>query len=280
MEANRYVVGFDGSAGARAALRWALDAAATTGRAVDAVAAWHLPVATGSPWAPLPQLEDVETLRDGYDLSLERAAKEVRGEVDGAPEIDVRVLTGFAGPALVDAAAGAHALVVGRRGRGGFLGLLLGSVADHCVHNAAVPVVLVPPEERSGCRRVVAGIDGSARSDAALRWAAAEAASLGLPLVALHAWSYLDQPGEFDADFDESAARAGAAEQVARVLGNAEVTVEVVNDLPARSLIERSKAGDLVVVGRRGMGAIREALLGSVSRQLAHHAPHTVVVVP
>ncbi len=51
--------------------------------------------------------------------------------------------------AILDAAAEASLIVVGSRGRGGFTGLLLGSVSQHLINHASCPVVVVPPVERS-----------------------------------------------------------------------------------------------------------------------------------
>lgn len=44
-----------------------------------------------------------------------------------------------------DAARGGSLLVVGSRGRGGFTGLLLGSVSQQIAQHATVPVVIIPP---------------------------------------------------------------------------------------------------------------------------------------
>ena len=280
MDSDRLVVGFDGSAGARDALRWALELALRDGRSVEAVGVWRVPVVAVSPWVPLPPPVDFDESLRLHEENLAAAIEDVRRDVSGAPAVALGVVEGFAGSALVEHAAGAGLLVVGRRGRGGFAGLLLGSVADHCLQNASAPVALVPPGPPRPIRAVSAGIDGSEHARDALRWAADEASRLGVDVVAVHAWSWLDQVGDFDPEYGRDEARAQATQQVRDTLGDRAVEVALVNDLPARALMERSAAGDLVVVARRGLGAVREVLLGSVSRELAHHAPSTVVVIP
>jgi nucleotide-binding universal stress UspA family protein len=59
--------------------------------------------------------------------------------------VDHVVTEGSPARTLLDEARGADLLVVGSRGRGGFAGLLLGSVSQHCVHHAPCPVVVVRP---------------------------------------------------------------------------------------------------------------------------------------
>jgi nucleotide-binding universal stress UspA family protein len=51
---------------------------------------------------------------------------------------------------VIDVAKGADLLVVGSRGRGGFAGLLLGSVSSQVAHHAPCPVAVVPPERHDG----------------------------------------------------------------------------------------------------------------------------------
>ena len=137
--------------------------------------------------------------------------------------------------------------------------------------------------------RVVVGVDGSSASKAALAWALDEARARGATLEVVTAWSYLDQPPEkeggqsrFRPDFGEDDALRildGALAEVAGDDPGVEIIRTVVCELAPRALLDASAGADLVVVGARGLGGVREALLGSVSQEIVHHATCPVVVV-
>ena len=131
---------------------------------------------------------------------------------------------------------------------------------------------------------IVVAVDGSPGSQRALAWAVAEARVRNAPLRVVRAWSYLDQPGEhFDPAYGEDDARRGIDEAIA-ALGDAADGVEiervVVCDLPARAVLEAAAGAELLVIGKRGMGGFKGLMLGSVSQQVAQHAPCPVVIVP
>lgn len=132
------VVGIDGSESSKDALRWAVRQAEMTGAELVAVTAWHLP----EMYAYVSRDYDV----DAADL-VDCVLKEV---LDPSLTVQVtpRVVEGRAASVLIDASKDADVLVLGTRGHGGFAGLLLGSVSQHCVHHAACPVVVVPPGKR------------------------------------------------------------------------------------------------------------------------------------
>lgn len=131
---------------------------------------------------------------------------------------------------------------------------------------------------------VAVGVDGSAGSQRALRWAASYARATGARLRAIRAWSYLDQPAErFDPAWGEEQARRGLEEALAALgeeLAGVEVDRLLVCDLAAPALLEAAKDADVMVVGSRGLGGFQGLLLGSVSSQVVNHAPCAVVVVP
>jgi nucleotide-binding universal stress UspA family protein len=134
------VVGVDGSAGAKAALRWAVAEARLRNSPVLAVHAWTFDYPYwGDALGLYTSLGIDRNNRAAEDL-LERAIADVG--TDGI-EIDRKVVQGPAAEALVQAASPRDLLVVGSRGHGGFTGLLLGSVSQQCVHHAPCPVVVV-----------------------------------------------------------------------------------------------------------------------------------------
>lgn len=138
---HRIVVGVDGSAPSKAALRWAIRQAELTGASVEAVTSWHYPVMAGYGWAPVAGTTD-----NDFDSIASRLVSEAIAECADPGctiKISATVREGNAAQVLLDAALGADLLVVGSRGHGGFAGALLGSVSQHCVHHATCPIVIV-----------------------------------------------------------------------------------------------------------------------------------------
>ena len=124
--------------------------------------------------------------------------------------------------------------------------------------------------------RIVVGVDGSEHSKVALRWALREAVLRGAELDVLHVSSPSEPPSEQLAD-------ARQLEAVVHEVVGEDVSVPVHHHLvdgpPAQALLEAAKRADLLVVGSHGHRAYGGLRLGSVSQQVADHAPCPVVVV-
>lgn len=175
--AGRIVVGVDGSQGSQAALHWALHEARLrkvpvhvvlawryhptgTDPAANTVAAMRGPVGVTVPDAPEPIAADIG-MYDG-ESGVHRAAAEasVHGLVESiataagnrdraehptdTPPITYEAVEGHPAKVLLDAVSPADLMVVGSRGHGELMGVLLGSVSHHVVMHAACPVVVVP----------------------------------------------------------------------------------------------------------------------------------------
>lgn len=141
---GRIVVGVDGSKPSRDALRWALDEARLRGAPVEVVYAWRYPVMTYAPGIMAPPIYARDDLADEARRILDATVEAVTGDITPDIALDAVVVEGPAAQALVKRAGPGDLLVVGHRGRGGFMGLLLGSVAEQCSTHAQCPVVIVP----------------------------------------------------------------------------------------------------------------------------------------
>ena len=138
---ERIVVGIDGSAESHMALQWAVDEARLRGAQLGVVHAWQ-PIAIGAyPYGGTAAFDPAD-LEAGATALADEAMADVDVSGLGSPPT-VTIPCASPASALVEAAKGAAMVVVGSRGRGGFTGLLLGSVSQQVVHHAPCPVVIV-----------------------------------------------------------------------------------------------------------------------------------------
>jgi nucleotide-binding universal stress UspA family protein len=135
------VVGVDGSNASRRALEWAVGEAEAHGNSVLAISTYLIPtMATAVPGS------DIQELADRCQKILATEISEA-SKGHSSVRIEAKVVEGPAAQVLIDASKPASALVVGSRGHGGFVGLLLGSVSQQCVTHADCPVMVVRPVE-------------------------------------------------------------------------------------------------------------------------------------
>jgi nucleotide-binding universal stress UspA family protein len=289
---DRVVVGVDGSPGGRAALVWALAAAARAGAEVEVVSAFPVDLSWIAP--DLLDPRRVEEIRSDTEARLRVSVAEamedpaVRGTArDATVPVHVTVVPGDPAETLVARAEDAGLLVVGSRGRGAVKSALLGSVALHCAAHSPCPVVVVHPGAPTAAPRVVVGIDDSSGAHADLREAVAHARRLGARVEAVLVcqpvtyWSDATAPvppvGE-----SVDAARARAERMVTAALGagphpDVEVVVEV--GTPGDVLVRRSAGAGLLVVGSRSRSRLAGLALGSVALHCVVHASCPVLVV-
>jgi nucleotide-binding universal stress UspA family protein len=141
------VVGHDGSGCAQEALTWAAQLADRARWPLHVVRAWRIATAPKPPsWEPgyVPPITDYEK---AVQADLESDVAAVLGP-ERTRTVTCHVVHAPPVRALIEAAEGAEVLVVGARGRGGFAGLLLGSVSDQVTHHAPCPVTVVRSDRK------------------------------------------------------------------------------------------------------------------------------------
>ncbi|HEV7899597.1 MAG TPA: universal stress protein [Planosporangium sp.] len=277
------VVGVDGSAASLAALKWA------------ATEAWlrevELLVLATYQWRS--RGVHLPTHGDAQRAVVERATEIVEEAVASArtitSEVRGRTVPGHPVKVMLEAARDAGLVVVGNRGRGGFAGLLLGSVSAQVAAHAPGSVAIVRGRANTAIGPVVVGIDGSPSAQQALSLAFAETAlrrQAALMVVAAYTaplppWSGGVPPVGYDPDRLDADLRVELASRLAGWRDrypDVVVECEVFTGGAAAVLVERSRHAQLVIVGARSHGGFTGLLLGSVSQQLLHHADCPVLI--
>lgn len=281
---RRVVVGVDASRHAAHAADWAASEAARRDATLYIVHAYE--AAPGSAMDGPAGAPGSDPVRAAHVQVLAHTEARVRAAHPALPVV-AELVQEHPAAALVAATRDADLLVVGTRGRGGFAGLVLGSVSLRVAAHSHCPVVLLrsPDHEIVRSGEIVLGMEHG-ESQEAVKFAFEAAVRSGAKVRAVHAWApYPGHAQDFISDTDIVARHA--AEDIVAVLKNAreeypqvQVDISVVRGHPAAVLADASRGARLTVVGAHrhrgplslGVGPIIQGLLG--------HAESPVAVVP
>ncbi|MFF3404682.1 universal stress protein [Streptomyces sp. NPDC002742] len=282
------VVGVDGSEPSLRAVDWAADEAALRGAPLRLVYAslWEryegaaLPQDLGKP--------SEQVTAEGILRTAAQRAGSRRAEL----KISADVLAEEPEYALVREGREAAALVLGTRGRSGFVEMLLGSVSLTVAARADCPVIVLRGSHDDQDRirthgRVVVGIGERTTDSAALRFAVQEAKLRHATLDAVRAWrcpahETTDHPllaGE-PARLHELHAGDVLDKALENVPADLDLNRRTVEGPARRVLLDASGKADLLVVGARRNPGHLGLQLGRVAHAVLHHAASAVAVVP
>jgi nucleotide-binding universal stress UspA family protein len=255
-------------------VRWAAREARARGTTLTICLAWtpyDVMLPTESALADLARQHGKEILARGLPYAQ---------SVLGPSRVRPALVAGSAARVLCERSRTAEMVVVGCRGHSELPGLRLGSVSWQVAGHAAGRVVVVPDRWRpvnEAPGPVVAGVDGSPASQAALSFAFEEAALRDVPLVALCALA--DAPGVLGGarEIEEHFSQLMIAEEKE----HPEITVlqQVAVGTPRRALLAAASEAQMLVVGCRGRGGVMGMSLGSVAQAVLHHSPCPVGIV-
>ncbi|HEX5494366.1 MAG TPA: universal stress protein [Mycobacteriales bacterium] len=269
------LVGVDGSDHSLAAARWG--AGEAVARRVPLTLCRVVPgVADGA---------EFDRQSDAVRHDLDRAVRQPELAAGGT-ELKRLVVAGTASRELVALGRDADLLVVGARGRGGFAGLLLGSVGDQVATHAPGSVVVVREHLERPAAPVFLGVDDAPGTSVAVGYAFDLAGRDDRALVAVYSYpppvalpdlGYLPVSTQTHAEDRARSFVDGVLMPWRDKYPEVTVDVQVTARRPAVALCEASVDAHLLVVGATGRPAFA-GLLGGVTRKALHHARCPVVV--
>jgi nucleotide-binding universal stress UspA family protein len=236
--------------------------------------------------------EAEEAMRGAAVALLNEASALVRSEY---PDLHLETVpvTGGVAQRLVGICPTASLVVVGGRGRGGFAGQLLGSVALRVLTLARCPVMVVRGEMHGTTRQVMVGVDVEApvTGPDVLDFAFAEASLRQVGIHAVHACDWQEQlavtvlrdvPKELHfIDSDRRRALDALLEPGAEKHPDVKVTDDVFPGSPAGVLVDGTGMAGLIVLGGKARDGGRDGMrIGALAHTVLHHAHCPVVIVP
>lgn len=274
------VVGYDGSTAGDAALAWAVRESDRRALPLRVIVATEAPYATRAALGAVYPWPD-ET-NGGLGGALATQARERLAALPGEHQVSVETSLGGPARVLVEASEEAQLVVVGRRKHTVLGEFFLGSISVQVAAHAKCPVIIVEEgQEEVADGHVVVGVDGSEANAPATEFAFQRASAMGVPLMAVLAWS-IDLPMTFEAAHLSDAVLTDIEANQQSILTETlapwsekypDVDVRPVlrRDLTVPALLGQSRGAQLIVVGSRGHGGFVGLLLGSVSQGLIHH---------
>lgn len=277
LESKSIIVGYDGSAEAAQAVRWAAEQAVLRGCPLQVVHCSLWPLLTKN-LGPVPGVAD-SGLEHAGQATLEEGVGHAKA---AAPGLDVQqtLLYGWPAVHLPQLSAGQEMLVVGSRGIGGFLGLLVGSVSLEMAATAPCPVAVIRSDvHRNG--PVVVAVDSSG-SAAALDDACTLARVSGADLSVVHVQhapaGFRIHHDSVDAHPAAEALLESAVSSARSMAPNITVDGQLLTDTSIpRAILKASQTARITVVGTKGYGLFK-GTIGSTAHAVLHHATGPVLV--
>jgi nucleotide-binding universal stress UspA family protein len=283
------LVGVDGSPASEHAVMWAADEARLQRRGLTLAHAQRRIPATELAWlssAGIPPREVDDQIRVETEHVIERARSLAAPR---CPETVVETVVRTEDPRslLLEWGASAAMTVVGTRGHGHVVGLLLGSVSGTLVRHSETPVAVVRPRTEHG-RGVLVASDGSAESLEVIEHAYREATLHQVGLTVVHClWDGLVSAAPWTAVSETDPAgeegRLRIAESVAGMaekFPDVEMSVEVTRGAIGACLVDLSARHELLVIGRPPRPLLQRLTVSSLTTPVAEHAHSPVLVVP
>lgn len=264
----RITAGIDPETGSRSVVEWLLH--------WHGAAAAHITLVTAFDPLVDDPVEDAEFLRAQAQLIATALPDAV---------VDTSLAERSIPNAIGDRGHDSDLVVIGsRRGPGG--AVLANRLPVAIARRVDCPTVIVPDGAPLRSGSILVGLDDDGSSDAALDWAAAEAAAVGAELQVVHAWSeetvplelvhLLDDPGGLRAAHDGHLADAAARLRERDV----PVREQLSEDSALSAILHLAPQAGLVVVGSHRRGQFGEWVFGSTAAELIRECREPVCIVP